>query len=262
MDPYLKWVGCKARMSERLASRVPRSYGRYFETNLGSAALYLHMQPDDAWLSDALGELMACHRAVRDDPEGVIRELALHRNSREHFNKTRALPAAGRGTPAWHAARTIYLNRTCYRGLFRQNKQGKFNTPWGAYSKPTICNVRLLRQVSNSFSRPGVRLLTGDMSYVERFAIRYDFVYIDPPYDETYSAYTGEPFGREQQVATARLFDRLTELGVYVMLSNSDTSLTRDLYKKHRVERIWRSGSFSSAAARRPHVPELLVRNY
>lgn len=267
-QPIVKWVGGKGKLLPELLARAPKTFRRYHEPFAGGAALFFRLRPAEATLSDLNACLIDAYRAVRDDVEAVIRALAHHRDlhSEEHYYLARDAWNASDPLSAdmsVRAALFLYLNKTCYNGLWRENKRGKFNVPAGHYANPGILDEGRLRAASASLAR--VDLQWRSYEHVLQTAKVGDFVYFDPPYDpvsETarFTGYAAGGFGSDDQRALAKVFDALAARGCAVMLSNSDTPFTRELYRNHRVDRVLAPRSVNSRADRRGAVGEIIVR--
>jgi DNA adenine methylase len=263
--PFLKWAGGKGQLLGQFEPLLPRRFNRYFEPFLGGAALFFHLRHAPASLSDINRELIDCYRAVRDEVEGLIEALKVHHYHESHYYAVRdrdplAMPLHER------AARTIFLNRTGFNGLYRVNRAGNFNVPLGRYTNPLICDERNLRACSEALK--GAVLEVHDFSEVPRFARRGDFVYFDPPYvpvsdTSDFTSYVPGGFGWEQQLRLAEVFTELARHGVKVMLSNSDVQRLRDLYARFDIVHVEASRSINSVAARRgKKVQEIVVRSF
>ena len=262
--PVLKWAGGKTRLLPEILPRLPPRLGRYHEPFFGGGALFFRLQPRDASLSDANEELITVYRSVRDDVERLIVELGRHRYEREYYYGMRALDPADL-SDIERAARTIYLNRTCFNGLYRVNRRGQFNVPMGSYANPVICQADRLRAVSELLRHVDVR--QGDYASCAEEAREGDFVYFDPPYQPisktaSFTSYTANDFGEADQAALADTFRGLTDRGVRCLLSNSDTPLIRELYEGFQVEAVLAPRAISRNGAGRRAVLEVLVRNY
>ncbi len=262
--PFVKWAGGKTQLLGDLASRAPAAFGRYFEPFCGGAAFFFALQPRSATLSDANAELIQLYEVVRDDVDALVAELSRHRYDKDSYYRVRALdPATLR--PVARAARMLYLNRTCFNGLYRVNRSGAFNVPMGRYANPTICDVDGLRAASLALA--GHAIARRDYRAVLDDARPGDFVYFDPPYQPVsatanFTSYTPWPFVEADQRQLADTFDLLSARGVHCMLTNSDTPLVRALYAHHRIDRVLATRRISRDAARRGPVGELIVRNY
>jgi DNA adenine methylase len=262
--PFLKWVGGKGRLIEQLRPHLPSPFKRYFEPFAGGAALFFALGPRRAVLTDVNAELIDCYRTVRDHVEDVIVALRRHRYSAEHYYRVRAMDPAGLKLPE-RAARTIYLNKTGYNGLYRVNRAGKFNVPMGRYTNPTVCDAENLRACSAALRR--VELEQRDFAELGVRARAGDFVYFDPPYDPmsataAFTSYAPGGFGPDAQRRLAELFAGLARKGVHVVLSNSDTPLIRELYRPFRITPILAARSINSRGSRRGKVGEVLVTSF
>jgi len=264
--PVIKWVGGKTRLMPEIISRLPRDYGRYFEPFAGGAAVFFHLGPQAAVLSDRNADLIGMYRAVASDPDGVIRRLALHKAAHEesHYYDTRARwnDRSVSWSPLDRAATFIYLNRTCFNGLWRVNRGGGFNVPMGRYKNPAICDPDTIRAAGEQLRR--ATLLCGDYADAVADAGPGDLVYFDPPYDpvnptSNFTSYTGDGFGPADQQTLSVLVRTLAERGCAVVLSNSDTPLIRSLYRGLRIDRVRCPRAINSDPTRRGDVDEVLV---
>lgn len=267
-SPFLKWAGGKQRLIPQYEAYLPplADIGRYYEPFIGSAAIFFFWQPPEATLADRNEKLVDIYRAVQQDVEAVIAALRRHRNDEAYFYAIRAQDE-NRLSPVERAARLIYLNRTCYNGLFRENSKGKFNVPFGRYKNPNICNEDRLYAASASLQ--GVELAAADFAEVVETAVSGDFIYFDPPYvprsrTSSFTAYDKDGFDEADHIRLADTVDDLTARGCKVMLSNSATPLVYDLYDRdpytlitiHARRNINRNGN-----GRGP-IKELLILNY
>lgn len=266
--PFLKWAGGKGQLMAQLQPLLPsRTVRRYFEPFVGSAALFFALRPERATLSDVNAELVDCYRAVQTEVDGVIEALAAHRYEERAYYRVREQDPGNLSLPE-RAARTIYLNKTGYNGLYRVNRAGRFNVPFGRYTNPGFASRESLENLrACSGALAGVKLLLRDFGEVVRDAREGDLVYFDPPYvplSETsdFTAYVPGGFGPPEQERLASVVHALNERGVLVMLSNSDTPVVRDLYARYRIDVVSAARSINSRANRRGKVAEVVVRNY
>jgi DNA adenine methylase len=268
-SPFLKWAGGKRQLLTRILRNVPTTMGTYYEPFIGGGAVFFGLvanghQFQRAVLGDANDELIRCYGAIKRDVAAVIDALRPHVYDRDHYYDVRATDPA-KLSDAARAARLIYLNRCGYNGLYRVNRSGLYNVPFGRYKDPVICDAPKLRAVSRALRR--VRLVHGDFATTLRGAGGDDFVYLDPPYvplsaTSSFTAYAKTPF---DAAAQERLAETLRELGakkVRALLSNSDCVETRRLYHPLPSEKVPVRRAINSVAAGRGAVGELLVRSF
>jgi DNA adenine methylase len=275
--PFIKWAGGKGQLLSALSRRLPSRFGRYHEPFVGGAALFFHLYNASrlragAVLSDYNPELILCYQVIRDDVESLIESLwehHKHRLDQPYFYEIRnwdRQPGMQLRSDMDRAARTIFLNRTCYNGLYRLNRKGQFNAPFGHYKNPLICDPENLRAVSRALQ--DVELAVGDFGDVLGRAEPGDFVYFDPPYvpvsaTASFTHYTGQTFGENEQRRLAKTFFELVERGVSVMLSNSRTPLAESLYVGYAAHDIvLASRKINCDGLKRGHVEELIVYSY
>ncbi len=264
--PFLKWAGGKRQLLAQFRPFLPPpgSYDRYLEPFLGGGALFFDLRPDRAILSDVNRDLIECYQTLKEDPDSVIQLLRDYPNDPDFFYEMRKRDPATMDPPG-RTARTLYLNRTCYNGLYRKNSKGQFNVPFGRYKNPKICDADNLRAVSACLQ--GTDLRTGSFETAARKAEPEDFVYFDPPYHplsttSSFTAYTEHRFGEEEQLQLAGVFRELHQRGCCLMLSNSDTPLIRDAYAGFRIETVLANRAINSKSAGRGKIQEVLVLNY
>jgi DNA adenine methylase len=267
--PFLKWAGGKAQLLAAYRPLFAHEFHHYFEPFLGGGAVFFHLRPrlqGRVYLNDANAELVHLYTIVRDAVEELIAALAGHdrRHSPEHYYRVRATDPADLD-PVQRAARTLYLNRTCYNGLYRVNRQGRFNVPLGRYARPRIVNPDRLRRAAAALA--GVELMALDFRAAVRTAAAGDFVYFDPPYvpisaTARFTSYTAGDFGPAEQVRLAEVFRELHHRGCRVMLSNADVPLVRELYQGFRLHEVAARRAVNARARGRGPVGELVVTNY
>ena len=261
--PFVKWAGGKRQLLPEILARFPETFGRYWEPFVGGGAVFFGLAPTEAVLSDANRELINVYVCLRDNVDGVIARLRQHVPTHEHYYRVRA-QRVGDLSGVSAAARTIFLNRTCYNGLFRVNRRGEFNVPFGWYDNPKICNESNLRRVSNALQ--GAELRAQSAFALEPYIKRGDLVFFDPPYHPvsataSFVSYTRSGFGRDEQVQLAEIFARLAGRGVNLVLTNSDTRFVRRLYRDFRIDTVAARRSINSRADRRGAVGEVIVSN-
>jgi DNA adenine methylase len=262
--PVLKWAGGKYQLLEAILERLPARMRTYYEPFAGGAAVFFALAGEErfehAVLGDVNRDLLSVYRALQKDVEGLVDALREHRerHSEAHFYAVRA--ARPRGLVET-AARVIYLNKTGYNGLYRVNRSGQFNVPFGRYKKPNILDEARLRSAHEALKRTEIR--EGDFEPLVGAARPGDAVYFDPPYlpvsrTSKFTEYA-YPFGIDEHHRLARVFAELARRGVHALLSNSASDEARRLYPGFRVERVQVARSINSNAARRGPVGELLV---
>jgi DNA adenine methylase len=270
--PFLKWAGGKTRLLPELLKRVPTEYGTYYEPFLGGGALFWRLAPRAAVLGDLNWELVRAYHGVQREVNDVVRRLGalFAHHGPGHYAEVRAQDP-GDLTLAECAARTIYLNKTCFNGLYRVNRAGKFNVPVGRSASPPSCDADNLLACSAALDarnkrRPAVSVRVADFRKLLAGAVAGDFAYLDPPYvpsskTSNFTAFTKDSFGPDDQSALADLVVALKERGVRVLLSNSDTEASVALYESRglRVEHVQGHRSISSRAVGRGVVGEILV---
>lgn len=237
--PLMKWAGGKTQLLQQLTEAAPKTFGRYIEPFIGGGALFFHLGPESSIISDTNGELISMYRTVASDPDGVLRFLAEMTNSETFFYELRARDWESMA-PNEAAARMLFLNRTCFNGLYRVNRQGQFNVPYGRYKKLSVPTREQLRLASEALAR--ATIIEGDYHDVlTRFAKEGDFVFLDPPYLPTgqyadFKRYTKHQFTEEDHWKLSLQFRRLVELGCHVMLTNSNHPLVHELYVGFDIE--------------------------
>lgn len=252
--PILKWAGGKTQLLDELTAKAPREYGRYIEPFIGGGAMFFAMQPHSGVIADSNPELVNVYKCLADNVEAVITHLKTFENSEEEFYKIRALKFSDLDKE-YAAARTIYLNRTCFNGLYRVNRQGHFNVPFGRYKNPKICDKETLLAASAALQN--VKIIHGDYRDVlKKTAKRGDFVFLDPPYlpiskYSDFQRYTKEQFYEEDHRELADEVKRLQKIGSHVVLTNSNHPLVHELYEPYEIEVVNTRRNISSKAKTR-----------
>lgn len=257
--PFLKWVGGKRSILPELLNRMPRKYNSYHEPFVGGGALFFAIQPKEAFISDINTHLTTTYQIVRDNVDELIQHLELHKREhcKDYFLEARK-NLSTESDPVKIAGLFIYLNKTCFNGLYRVNKSGAFNVSMGAYKSPKILDIENLRKVSSALQ--GVGISTHGYEYTK---IRMnDFYYLDHPYHKTYSGYDGSGFIEKNHIELASFCKTIDESGGFFMLSNSDTPFVRDLYREYFIDLVSASSLVSCNARQRGKREELIIRNY
>lgn len=266
--PFLKWAGGKSQLLATFDQYLPEQFREYYEPFVGGGAMFFHMIAKQsrlrAHLSDLNGELVNCYLAVRNNVEELISELKKHRNDREYYYRIRSLNPAEL-SDVERAARLIYLNKTCFNGLYRVNSRGEFNVPFGDYKNPRTCDEINLRATSQALQT--VRVRNEEFSKSLQRPKRGDFVYLDPPYQplsttSNFTSYTSKCFGNSDQERLAHTFAELDRRGCKIMLSNSDNEFIRHLYRDYRQEVVLATRAINCRGDRRGRITELLILNY
>ena len=252
--PFLKWAGGKTQLLPELLNHLPKTYKQYIEPFAGGGALFFHLQPKHALLADLNSDLINCYEVVRDQIQALIDELQEFVNDEEFYYNVRDQDPYSLNA-VQQAARIIYLNKTCYNGLYRVNKEGKFNVPFGKRKNPTICDETKLLAAHKVLQ--GVELICGGYKEVlHKYARPGDFVYLDPPYypvggHADFKRYTKEFFYEEDHGELRDEFSRLIEMGCHVLLTNSNTDFTRRLYDGFDYKVVNTRRNISSKASTR-----------
>ncbi|KSU26948.1 Methyl-directed repair DNA adenine methylase [Lactococcus lactis subsp. lactis] len=275
VKPFVKWVGGKKQLMEVINLYRPKTFGRYYEPFVGGGSVFMNLQYSKTTINDYNTELINVYEVVRDSVDELLSVLKIHaeNNSQEYFYSLREWDRTGileKKSSVERAARFIYLNKTCYNGLFRVNAQGQFNVPYGRYKNPNIVNEEVLRADSKFLKKSTIKILKGDFEKSVKSAKKGDFIYLDPPYaplvEDTHSfvGYTLNGFGYDEQLRLRDLFVKLDKKGCYVMLSNSSSKIIHELYKDYvdTTEIVGATRMVNSKASGRGKVDEVLIMNY
>lgn len=266
--PFLKWAGGKKQLLPQLMSRIPESFGTYYEPFLGGGALFFELQPELACISDINTELVNCYKVVKNAPSELIKALSQHRYESEHYYSVRNIDRHDdylSWSSVQRASRLIYLNKTCFNGLYRVNSSGHFNVPFGRHKNPTICDTENLLACSAVLSKIQIEEVSFE-SILTRVEAN-DFVYLDPPYapvslTSNFTAYAKDGFNSDMQHKLREVCVALDGKGVRFMLSNSSAPQILELYKNFNLELVTASRAINSKANLRGVVDEVIVRNY
>ncbi len=267
-SPIVKWVGGKRQLMFELLKNMPENYNRYFEPFIGGGALFFELQPDNAYISDMNEELINLYKVVRDNVEELIIDLQKHDISKEYFIEIRNIDRTEEyknWSNVKKASRFIYLNRTCFNGMYRVNSKGEFNVPFGHYKNPRILDENNLINCSNLLQRTEIR--HADFLEILKKVKKGDFVYFDPPYvplseTSSFTSYTKDGFDLDMQFKLRGVCDELDSMGVKFLLSNSDTKLVNELYENYNIKKVFASRQINANADGRGKITEVLVRNY
>ncbi len=273
VNPFLKWVGGKRQLLDDILPLIPEDFTTYYEPFVGGGAVLFRLQPKKAVINDFNEDLVNVYQTIQCNPDGLLELLEYHsaNNSEEYFYEIRQLDRQKdifeSLSSVERAARIIYLNKTCYNGLFRVNSAGEFNSPYGRYKNPNIVNATTIRAVSSYLNKANIKMLCGDYREALKGIRKGSFVYLDPPYmpissSSSFTGYTANGFGEEEQVSLKQQCDALNKKGIRFLLSNSCCDFIEDLYKDYIVTRVSAKRAINSCGDRRGAIDEVLIRNY
>ena len=271
--PIVKWVGGKRQLLEEIASVLPQSFNTYFEPFLGGGALLFYMQPKKAVVNDLNNDLINTYNVVKTNVDELIHSLSEHKNTAEYFYSLRDIDRDKNFDNLSNidkASRFIYLNKTCYNGLYRVNSLGQFNSPFGYYKNPNIVNAPVLKAVSEFLNCNDIKFFSCDFEEILKLPKKGDFVYLDPPYDpisETanFTGYNESGFNKDAQIRLKKSCDELDKKGVHFLLSNSATEYIINLYStspNYTIKQISAKRAINCQADKRNTVKEVLIYNY
>lgn len=271
--PFVKWAGGKRQILDKLKEYVPVEYNTYYEPFVGGGALLFELAPKHAVINDLNQELMNTYKVLCDEEKfkKMCRVLNNYEaNHSEEFyyeirNKDRNKNTYNKLSDYTRAARTIYLNKACFNGLYRVNSKGEFNVPYGKKTKVNTYDGNNLITVSNYLTMNDIKILNVDYKEALKTAKKGDFVYIDPPYDSDtaiFTNYTETGFNKDSQRELASSFKELSDKGVFVMLSNYNTTLIQELYKGYHIHLIEAKRNINANAKKRGSVFEVIITNY
>lgn len=271
--PFVKWAGGKRQIIDKLKRYVPDEFNTYYEPFIGGGALLFELSPRRAVINDSNEELMNVYSVLCDEEKFKKMCSVLNHYEKEHCeefyydirNKDRNKNAYMRLSDYTRAARTIYLNKACFNGLYRVNSKNEFNVPFGKKERVNTYDGSNLITVSNYLTMNDVEILSVDFEESVKNAKKGDFIYFDPPYDSetsTFNSYTEGGFGKDEQIRLAKVFKELDSRGCYVMLSNHNTSLINDLYKNFNIHVIEAKRNINSNGKKRGKVKEVIITNF
>jgi DNA adenine methylase len=269
--PVLKWVGGKRQLLGTLTPLLPQRITTYCEPFVGGGALLFDLQPNTAYVNDINGDLIRVYNVIKSDVESLITALQDYKNEADFFYAVRDWDRDKEKysslSDVQKAARILYLNKTCYNGLFRVNNAGEFNSPFGNYRNPNIVNAPTLRAVSSYLNTATVHLSSLDYAEVLKTLPKGTFVYLDPPYDpvsdtSSFTGYSKGGFNRDDQIRLRECCDDLNARGLKFMLSNSATDFIKEQYSAYHVTIVQAKRTVNSDSTKRGEVDEVVVRNY
>lgn len=276
MKPFLKWAGGKRQLLPYIKNYINENAldgVRFYEPFIGGGSLFFHLQHGNSVINDFNGEIVNCYKVIKRAPHKLIEQLKIHENnhSKEYFYQIRSLDRNGKlekMSDIEKAARTIYLNRTCYNGLYRVNRLGQFNTPIGRYVNPLICDEENILEISRFLKRNRTIIRCCDFVEAVNDANDGDWVYFDPPYDYENSGFVGyvkEGFSHADLLRLKLTCDELIARGCQVLLSNNDTKFVRETFSSDNYEIVYETKiikanrNINSKASKREKVDEVLI---
>lgn len=269
--PVLKWVGGKRQLIDTFSPLLPKNITSYCEPFVGGGALLFHLQPNNATVNDINEELIGVYIVIKDHIDELIEELKKYKNEADFFYSVREwdrdIEKYKSLSDIEKAARILYLNKTCYNGLYRVNNAGEFNSPFGHYRNPNIVNEPVLRAVSAYFNGVKVSFSALDYSKILEKVKKGTFVYLDPPYDpvsdtSNFTGYVKGGFSKEEQIRLRQCCDELDNRGIKFMLSNSATQFIMEQYGDYNITVVKAKRAVNSNGNKRGDVDEVVVRNY
>lgn len=272
LQPFTKWTGGKRQLLPVIRELMPKTYNRYFEPFVGGGALFFDLAPKDAVINDFNAELINCYQQIKDNPQELIEILKVHQeyNSKEYYLDLRSADRDERidmMSEVQRAARILYMLRVDFNGLYRVNSKNQFNVPYGRYKNPKIVDENLVSAISTYLNNNQIEIKKGDFEKAVLDVQPGDFVYFDPPYiplSETsaFTSYTHEGFSYDDQVRLRDTFKKLSDVGAYVMLSNSSSFLVEELYRDFNIHYVEANRTNGAKSSSRGKISEIIVTNY
>lgn len=270
--PFLKWVGGKRQLIPEIKKILPKGILNctYYEPFIGGGALFFELQPKRAIINDYNEELINVYKVIRDHPNELIEELKKHKNTPEYFYEIRALdrqPLFYNLNDIERASRIIYLNKTCYNGLYRVNSAGEFNSPFGKYKNPNIINEPVIRAVSKYLNSANIKIFNKDYQEILKDIPGNSFVYLDPPYhpiskSSNFTGYIQGGWNEKDQIRLRNVCDDLTKRGIRFLLSNSASDFIREIYSDYNINIVQANRAINSDSSKRGQINEFLINNY
>lgn len=271
--PFVKWAGGKRQILDKLIKYVPEDFNTYYEPFVGGGALFFELSPKNAVINDSNEELINVFRCIKDEEKltKMSNKLNHHEanHSEEYYYKIRNIDRDknkfNRLSDYKRAARTIYLNKACFNGLYRVNSKGEFNVPFGKKLKVNTYEGQNIGIIHAYLNFNNIKILSIDFEEAVKDAKEGDFIYFDPPYDSdtsTFNSYTEDGFSKDEQIRLSNVFKNLSDRGCYVMLSNHNTVLINELYKDFYIHKITAKRNINSNGKKRGKVEEVIITNY
>jgi DNA adenine methylase len=268
--PFLKWVGGKRQLMPSITELMPKKITAYYEPFIGGGAVLFNLQPKRAIINDYNAELINVYNVIKNNLDDLIKDLKKHKNESDYFYNLRSIDRTAQFkklSDVQRASRIIYLNKTCFNGLYRVNSSGEFNSPFGKYKNPNIVNEPTLKAVNQYLNSNDIQLSSGDYEDVLSEADRNSFAYLDPPYhpiseSSNFTGYIQGGWNMLDQVRLREACDELNTRGVKFLLSNSASDFIKDQYKEYKITIVKANRSINSDGEKRGEIEELLIRNY
>lgn len=272
VSPFVKWVGGKRQLLKEIEQELPNGFSRlkFYEPFVGGGAVFFHLQQSRVSINDVNAELVNAYQVVKSDVDELIESLKQHKNEADYFYSIRSIDreeSFSKLSKVERASRLIFLNKTCFNGLYRVNSSGEFNSPFGKYLNPNIVNESVLRAVSNYLNHNEIEITNFDYEKALDGIGKNSFVYFDPPYhpisdSSNFTGYVAGGWSNSDQERLRDVCDRLNAKGVKFLLSNSSTPLIHSLYKDYKIKTIRAARSINSIGTKRGDVDEVLIKNY
>lgn len=266
LKPFIKWAGGKRQLLSQLLHHVPSEYNRYIEPFLGGGAMFLAVQPKQAIVSDINPEIINAFKVIKTDHKGLMKKLNRMKNNEDYFYKVRKQKPADLSNTD-RAARFIYLNKTCFNGLYRENSKGEFNVPFAHHENPSFFDENNMIDLHAYLNTSEVEFLCDDYKDILAKAQKGDFIYLDSPYyplkKNSFTKYFKSDFSEKDHKELAALFRELDKKGCFVLMSNSNTKFVKDLYKDFKIIEIEARRSINSkGTGRQKDKIEVFIKNY
>jgi len=270
--PFLKWAGGKRQLVSSIVNHLPKNIKdyKYIEPFIGGGAVFFNLQPNNAIINDLNAELINVYQVIKNNLNELITDLKKHRNEAEYFYLIRSLDRNEKFkelTNIQRASRVIFLNKTCFNGLYRVNNAGEFNSPFGKYKNPNIVNEPILKAVNKFLNDNNIEIKSDDYSEILKQIDERCFVYLDPPYhpiskSSNFTDYIQGGWNIHDQINLKTTCDELHKRGIKFLLSNSSVDFIKDLYKDYKITIVKANRTINSNGTGRGEVNELLIRNY
>ncbi|AUM62758.1 DNA adenine methylase [Spiroplasma monobiae] len=269
--PILKWAGGKTQLIKVINNEFPKGYNKYFELFLGGGALVLYNENENALINDIDEEIINLYKCVRENYAKIIDNIELFRieynkNPKAFYYKLREYSDEDFSKDIFlNAARTLFLNKTCFNGLYRKNANNKFNVPWNKSEiAPQIYDIENIKKVSEYLNK--IEITNESFEYFKNKIKKDDLVYLDPPYDKinknTFESYNKDSFGKEGQIALRDFCNYIDGVGAYFIVSNHDTDFIKEIYKEYNIKIVKASRMINSKSENRGKINEVLIKNF